>query len=150
MTTQELDFDRSLLGVEYPAGTHQVEKETILTYCQAIGETDPIHTDEAAAKAAGHPGLVAPLAFCATFVRDFGRPDIKLNFGRTMFHAGEDIESVAPIYAGDTLTATTLLKDVYAKTGRSGTMAFVVYETSFTNQQGQKVAAVRESWVRRD
>ncbi len=150
MTTQELDFDRSLLGVEHDAGTFQVDQETILAYCRIIGETGPIHTDDAASRAAGHPALVAPPIFCTLLVRGFNRPDIKLNFGRRGFHAGEAIESLAPVYAGDTLTATTRLKEVYAKTGRSGTMAFVVWETAFTNQHGRQVAAVQESWARRE
>lgn len=150
MTTQQVDFDRSLLGVDYPAGTFQVEKDALLRFCKAVGETDPVYTDEEAARQAGHRALVAPPTFCANFVRGLGRPDIKLNFGRTGFHAGEAIDTLAPVYAGDTLTATTRLKDVYTKTGRSGTMVFVVWETSFTNQHGQRVADVQESHVRRE
>jgi acyl dehydratase len=150
MTSQELDFDRSHLGVDYDAGTYPVEKDEVLRYCRAIGETGPIYIDEAAARAAGHPGLLVHPTFCAMFVRSFGRPDIKLNFGRTSFHAGEAIDSMAPIHVGDTLTAKTRLKEVYAKTGRSGTMAFTVWETSFTNQDGQQVVSVLESMVRRD
>ncbi len=150
MTTQNLEFDRSLLGVDHPAGTFPVEQKAILNYCRSIGETNSIHTDEAAARAAGHPALVAPPTFCSIFVRALGRPDIRLNFGRTGFHAGEALETLAPIYAGDTLTAKTRLKEVYAKTGRSGTMVFVVWETSFTNQHSQVVAAVQESHVRRE
>ena len=150
MTTQELDFDRSLLGADFDAGTYAVEKDAILVYCKAIGETGPVYTDEDAARAAGHPSLVAPATFCAMLVRSSGRPDIKLNFGNRGFHAGEAIESLETVHAGDTLTAKTRLKEVYAKTGRSGTMAFVVWETSFTNQHGQQVVAVQESYVRRD
>ena len=150
MTTHELDFDRSLLGVDRPSGVFQIDKEIILKCCRSIGETDPIHTDEEAARAAGHPSLLAPPAFCAVFVRGLGRPDIKLKFGNISFHANESMETLAPVYAGDTLTATTRLKDVYAKTGRSGTMAFVVWETSFANQKGQQVATVQESFVSRE
>jgi acyl dehydratase len=150
MTSQELDFDRSLLGVDHDAGTYIVEKDAILSFCKAIGETGSIYTDEGAAKAEGHPGLVAPSMFCALFVREVGRPDVNLKFGRRSFRAGESIETMAPIHAGDTLTAKLRLKEVYAKTGRSGTMAFTVWETSFTNQHGQQVAAVQESMVKRD
>ncbi len=149
MTTQELEYDRSLLGVEHDAGTFEVSAEKIKAYCHAIGETNPVYTDEKAAKAAGHPSVAAPPAMCGLFVRGFGRPDIKIKFGRTSFHAGEVIENLAPVHAGDTLKATTSLKEVYAKTGRSGTMVFVVWETKFTNQKGQKVADVQESFVRR-
>ena len=51
---------------------------------------------------------------------------------------------------GDTLETKTKLKEVYAKTGRSGKMVFAVWETSLTNQNGDTVALVRESFVRRN
>ena len=150
MTTHQLDFDSSILGIHYPAGTFHVERGTILRYCQTIGETNPIHTDEAQARASGYRDLVAPPTFCSLFLRGVARPDIKLKFGRTGFHAGEAIESLAPVLAGDTLTATVRLKEVYAKTGRSGTMVFVVWETSFDNQHSQRVVAIQDSYVRRE
>lgn len=150
MKNQELNYDRSLLGVDYPGGVFHIDKEIILQCCRAIGESDPIYIDEVAAQNAGHPTILAPPAFCAVFVRGLGRPDVKLKFGRNTFHANESIETRAQVYAGDTLTATTRLKEVYAKTGRSGTMAFVVWVTSFVNQHGHEVATIQESFVSRE
>ncbi len=149
MTTQELEFDRSQLGVEYDAGTFPVKADAIINSCLAMGESNPIYINEKAAQAAGHPALVAPPAFCGIFVRGFGRPDIGLKAGGGGMHAGEVIENLVPVYAGDVLTAKTSLKDVYAKTGRTGTMVFVVWKTAFTNQRGEKVADVQESFMRR-
>jgi uncharacterized protein len=39
-----------------------VNAPTIKTWVEALGDRNPIYTDEAAARAAGHPGLVAPPA----------------------------------------------------------------------------------------
>jgi uncharacterized OB-fold protein/acyl dehydratase len=39
-----------------------VNESTIKTWVEALGDRNPIYTDEAAARAAGHPGLVAPPA----------------------------------------------------------------------------------------
>ena len=39
--------------------------------------------------------------------------------------------------------------ELYAKTGRTGTMVFVVWETTFSNQDGTVVAEVEESFARR-
>jgi hypothetical protein len=77
-------------------------------------------------------------------------PDIELKFGRTRFHAGQVVEPVAPIVAGDSLMACSYLKEVYPKTGRSGTMVFIVWETTFTNQRGDVAAKVRESYAARE
>ena len=60
------------------------------------------------------------------------------------------LETLGPIQAGDSLTASSRLKDVYAKTGRTGTMVFIVWETVFSNQNGQAVAAVEESYAARE
>ncbi len=71
-------------------------------------------------------------------------------FGDTGFFAGQAIECLAPVRPGDTLLATTKLRDVYAKTGRSGKMVFVAWETTFTNQRSEAVALVRDTHVRRN
>ena len=49
--TDTIDFDRSVLGVDYDVGTHQVTKEQVVAYAQALGETNPLYLDEEAAKA---------------------------------------------------------------------------------------------------
>ena len=149
MATPELEYDRTLLGREVTSQPVKVEQELILKYCRATGITNPLHTDEEAARDAGYRGLVAPFTMYTFLARD-RLPDIKLNFGRRGLFANLSIEPLAPVCAGDVLQATTCLRDVYGKTGRSGTMVFVVWETSFTNQLGENVVRVRESWVRRE
>ncbi|WP_336087599.1 bifunctional MaoC family dehydratase N-terminal/OB-fold nucleic acid binding domain-containing protein [Nocardia sp. SSK8] len=44
------------------AGRDPVNQPMINNWVEAIGDTNPIYVDEAAAKAAGHPGIVAPPA----------------------------------------------------------------------------------------
>ena len=148
--TLEFDYDRSLLGKEYKTGPFQVSADLIKDYCKSLGETNPIYTDEEAAKKAGHPGLVAPPALCSVFVRQVTTPDINLNFGTLRFHAGQIVAPEADIIAGDSLSASTFLKEVYPKTGRTGTMVFMVWETVFTNQKGERVADVQESFAARE
>ena len=84
------------------------------------------------------------------FVRHVELPSIDLKFGKMRFHAGQRVQSKAPIIAGDSLSASSHLKDVYAKTGRSGTMVFIVWETTFSNQNGEVVADVQESFAARE
>ena len=146
----ELEYDRSLLGKEHRAGPFEVTKELIRHYCRAIDETDPVYTDEEAARKAGYSGIIAPPTLCIIFIRGVTIPDINLNFGSVRFHAGQVVETLAPVVAGDSLVASSHLKEVYPKTGRSGTMVFIVWETVFTNQTGEKVAAVQESYAVRE
>ena len=81
----ELEYDKSLLGKEYKAGPFEVTKELIRGFCDAIGETNPIYTDEEAASQAGYPTLVAPPTLCTIIIREAKIPDIKLNFGKGTF-----------------------------------------------------------------
>ena len=146
----ELEYDRSLYGVEHKAGPFPVTLEIVRSFTQGIGETNPIFIDEDAAKAAGYSGLVAPPTLCTIFVRQVKLPSVNVNFGKSSMHAGQKVQSLAPIIVGDEISASSHLKDVYAKTGRSGTMVFIVWETTFSNQRGQVVAEVQESFARRE
>ncbi len=148
-TDIEYEYDRSLYGVEHESGPFAVTKEIIDTYTRSVGEDNPVFTDAAAARAAGYANQVAPPTLCALFERG-ELPDIKLQFGRRQFHGGQRVEPRAPVVAGDRLTASSHLKDVYAKTGRSGTMVHVVWETTFRNQDGVVVADVQRAQVVRE
>ena len=146
----ELEYNRSLYGVEHNAGPFPVTQELILAFTSGTGETNPVFFEKEAAKAAGYAGLVAPPTLCTIFVRQIELPSIDLKFGKNSMHAGQRVQALAPIIAGDQLSASSHLKDVYAKTGRTGTMVFVVWETTFSNQDGRVVAEVEESFARRE
>ena len=145
-----LEYDRSLHGKEHTAGPFDVTSEIIQKVNGSLGESNPAFTSESAAKEQGFRGLVAPPTLCSIFVREVALPDVGVKFGRTQMHAGQRVQPIAVVYAGDQLTASSHLKDVYAKTGRSGTMVFVVWETTFRNQHGDVVAEVQESFARRE
>ena len=151
MTTDEdLRFDTSLLGVEHAFGNLGVTREMIARFVESTGETNPLFTNEEAARESEYGGLVAPPTFCSALMSSIRRPDIKLEFGNSRLFASQAIENLAPIRPGDTLEARIKLKDVYAKTGRSGKMVFMVWEIGFTNQRHETVARVQESFVLRN
>jgi acyl dehydratase len=145
----ELDYNKSLYGVEHRAGPFPVTRELVQAFSIGIGETSPVFTDVETARAAGYADLLAPPTLCTIFVRQIQLPSIDLEFGKISMHAGQRVQSIAPILAGDQLSASSHLKDVYAKTGRTGTMVFVVWETTFSKQDGTVVAEVEESFARR-
>ena len=148
--TAEIRYDRSMLGVEHEVGSFSVTSEMIVSFARSTGESSPLYLDEEAARSSQHGGIIAPPTFCTIFVAGIPRPDIKLEFGDMGLFAGEAIECLEPVRPGDTLHATTKLKEVYPKTGRSGMMVFAVWQTRFTNQAGETVALVEESFVRRN
>ena len=76
-------------------------------------------------------------------------PDPRVRFGNVTFHAGSRLEQLAPVRVGDVLTGYAQAKEVYAKTGRSGTMVFAVRRLTYRNQRGEDVAYSDQTTVHR-
>lgn len=147
MTTDEgIIYDRTLLDKEKHIGTFEVSRQMIIDFAKSTGETNPIHLGNSD----GTGDIIAPATICNIFVNGLTRPDIKLEFGDLSFFAGQSIECKKEIKPGDVLDASTKLHNVYSKTGRSGKMVFVVWQTTFKNQNDDVVAFVNESFVRRN
>ena len=144
-----VEFDRSILGKEFVLGTFDVTEDMIIAFAKAVGETSPQYVDPQAAKETPSGGLIAPPIFYDVFRAD-QIPDPKVKFGKVAFNAGQRCEFHAPIRPGDTITMKTRITDVYEKTGRTGRMVFIVRETTYENQRGERVALVEQSQVRRE
>ena len=148
-STDAIDFDRSVIGVDVEVGTHEVSKEQMIAYAKAVGETNPLYLDDEAAKAGPYGAIIAPPLFYNMLSLQPGL-DPKVKFGTSGFDAGQHAEFFEPIRAGDTISAKTQVADVYAKTGRTGTMVFTVRRTTYTNQVDKKTVVVERINVRRD
>lgn len=74
--------------------------------------------------------------------------ELGLNF-MTLVHGEQEFEYRRPIRAGETLSLTGRIADVYEKTGGSGTLDFVVMETEATDARGQVVFFSRNTLISR-
>ena len=143
--------DKSLIGTSLGTTTAEVEKGRLRFFAKAIGETNPVYTDEAAAKAAGHRALPVPPTFLLCLQSE-GRDVfemmkvLSLDLPRIL-HAEQEFIYHKMAYAGDTLTFETKVADVYEKKG--GALQFVVNQTRVANQHGEHIADVRSSLVQR-
>lgn len=144
----ELQYDASVLGVEIDVGSATIEEAGILAYCQAIGETNPLYTDAQAAGSGPHGCLVAPPAFVLTLPTQPGL-DPKVVYGNTTFNAGQHCDFLTAVKVGDTISIKNSVKEIYEKTGRTGSMLFVVREQTYRNQNDEVVAVVDNSTVHR-
>jgi len=126
-----------------------VERGKIREFARAIKDDNPIYFDETHAKQAVG-GIMPPPTFSMTLgFWDEGRTRPLLTYDvRRLLHGEQEFEYLAPVYAGDTLTATGRVADVYEKAGsRGGVMTFGVIETTFTNQRGEAVLISRSVLV---
>jgi acyl dehydratase len=135
-------LDKRFIGYEFEAFTTNVEKGRLRFFANSIGETNPIYSDEDAARDAGHPALPAPPTF--TMVLDTDGPELwpmlsllKMDIGRVL-HGSQEFEYLQPIYAGDCITVRTQIQDIYDK--KNGALEFVTTESTYTNQRGELAA----------
>ena len=145
-----LEYDTSVIGREFDRYTYCVTKEEIAEFAASLGDTNPLYTDEEYAKRTPYGGIIAPPTFCVAFRSRANLPDLKLSYGKRGFDGGKECLLYQPIRPGDTITGIDCIAEVYEKTGRSGNMIFIVRESAFTNQHGEKVAVIRQSLIRRD
>lgn len=145
-------LDRSKIGHSFPSHSVEIEKGRLRFFAKAIGETNPIYTDEAAARDAGYKTLPAPPTFM--FSIDLDSPEflpvlqlLNMDIGRIL-HGNQEFEYSGTIYAGDTITASCKILDMFDKKG--GALEFVVLENSYTNQHGELVGKARQTIVYRN
>ncbi len=146
-----VQYDPALIGrVFEETDPVPVTAEDIKTFCECLGETNPLFTDEEAARKGPYGGLVAPPSFSVTFRNGRHFFSSVPRFGRGGFDAGKDVDFVAPIRPGDSIRLTSYVKEIYEKTGRSGSMVFVVVRSTLRNQRNDVVAHVDHRFMHRD
>jgi acyl dehydratase len=142
-------LDRALVGRESEPWTAEVERGTIRRFAEAIGDPNPIYVDDAAARAAGYPAVVAPPTFAAALaVNDRFRHSLDLGT-RLLLHSEQQIEWVRPVVAGDKLTMKSRVADVQERAGASGPMDVLVVEDEARDPQGNLVFRTRATLVLR-
>jgi len=138
-----LEFDRSIIGQVFDETSFPpVTKEEIVEYASSLGETNPFYTDEAAAVKGPYGGLIASPTFVTKLRAKKFTPEHLPKFGKVGFDGGRDLELYAPVRPGDQLTMLSTIHDIYEKTGRTGSMYFIVIRNEVKNQKGEKVAVI--------
>lgn len=145
-------LDRTQIGRTYAPFSVTVEAGRLRFFAKAIGETDPVYTDEAAAKEAGYRGIPVPPTFL--FSLELERPDpwgwfaeVGLDLKKVL-HGEQSFTYHAVPVAGETLTLSGRIVDVYEK--KNGALEFVVKETAITDASGRPVATLRSTIVQRN
>lgn len=114
--------DASFVGKALPpSAPYRVGREKIREFALAIGEGDCVCLDPDAARAAGHPDVVAPPTFSVTFtmplIEAFLRdPAFGWDYSR-MVHGDQSITLHRPIHGGDDLVTTIHVEDLTTRAG---------------------------------
>jgi acyl dehydratase len=142
-------LDRSLIGRESEPVVHEVEKNAIRRFAEALGDPNGIYVDEAAARAAGYPSLVAPPTFAYALASN-ERFRHSLDLGtRNILQGEQAFEYARPIVAGDRLTVTSKVADVQERAGASGPMDVLVIEDEGRDDKNELVFRTRAMLILR-
>lgn len=115
-------LNEEFVGRSYaPEGSYVVGREKIREFATAIGDDNPLFHDVEAARAAGHPDLIAPPTFAVVLslkasgsvIRD---PELGLDYSRVV-HGEQRFAYTRPIVAGDELVVTTTIEAIRTMAG---------------------------------
>lgn len=130
--------------------TFKVEQRHIRQFAQAIGDANPLYTDEEYAKKTAYKGIIAPLTFPVAVMPDDEKDSIDLGLDyRRMLHGEQQFIYSRPIRAGETLHCRMKVTDVYEKEGKNGPMEFILLDTEIRDENGGHIVTSRTNIVYR-
>ena len=102
-----------------PTEPYEVGREKIREFAEAINDWNPVYRDAEAARALGHPDVIAPPTFGIILtLRAAGQvivdPDFNIDYSRVV-HGEQRFEHVRPITAGDVLRVVVTVEDILAQ-----------------------------------
>ncbi|GAB2484462.1 MaoC family dehydratase N-terminal domain-containing protein [Nocardiopsis aegyptia] len=128
------------LGREYPAPeVYEVTRGKIREFAEAVNDPNPIYVDRAAAKAAGHPDVIAPPTFpvilgMAGSAQAIADPELGVDFSRVV-HGDQSFHYTRPLHAGDVLSSVTRITGIKSLGGNE----LLTLETVATADDGEHV-----------
>ena len=138
---------RQAVGIEGPPMILEVEKGAIRKFAEAVGDSNPLWIDEEMSQTSSVGGVVAMPTFLRSMRPERPQLPFDLPFQR-LLDAGSEWEYFQPVRPGDRITAVSKLTDISERSGKLGTMIFMIVIISYTNQCGQVVATQQSTHIR--
>ncbi len=124
---------------------YEVGREKIREFADAIGDPNPAYRDPEAAKALGHPDVIAPPTF--PFVFTFSASELLLDeLGielSNVIHGDQRFGYARPVRPGDRLTCIVTVENVRAVAGNQ----FLSTRTDVTDAGGEDVVTTWSTLV---
>lgn len=154
MTFEEVKA--KFIGKSDDPQVYEVEKGSAKRYAVAVADLNPLYLDEEVAGASKYRTTVAPPGFFGWPVKQPSpqfsdlQKELMEELGKAGFpdilDGGSDFEFMLPVRAGDILVHHRHFADLMSRAG-ARKMAFTTIENSYTNQNGQLVAKVRQTLI---
>jgi len=117
-----MPVDQSFVGRVYPpTPPYRVSREKIAEFADAINDPNPAYRDPAAARALGHPDVVAPPTFAIILTLKAGGeatrdPALGIDYSRVV-HGEQRFVHHRPVVAGDELSVVVTIEQIRVAAG---------------------------------
>lgn len=136
------------IGHETTALSGPVTAEDIRQFADAVGDTNAIFRDEAAARAAGYRGIPAQPTFTTRFHVDFAEAGLDPEHTQVL-HGEQEYTYQRPLVAGDQLTVRYVVTGV-RQSRRADGMAIMTLEQVCDTAESPRVVAGKATIIVRD
>ena len=143
-------MDLTAAGKSFPPYEFHVERGKIREFADALEDANPIYRDLDYAMRSPLGGIPAPPTLLRTFLYEprAAVEALKVKDWSYIVHGEQEFEYLAPVLAGDVLTAQDRIVSITEKESRrAGKLQIAVIETTFHNQRGEKVQIARRTLV---
>ena len=137
-------------GRSYPVSDpYEVSRVKIAEFADAIGDPSPLYRNPAAARAAGHPDVIAPPTFAivlsmASSGDALADPGLGLNYAMVV-HGEQRFEYARPLMAGDVITAQATMSGIRD----AGRNVMLSTTTELSTADGEHVCTAHSTLVER-
>jgi N-terminal half of MaoC dehydratase len=138
------DLKERFLNLEFDSKDFVIEPDNALIVARMSGETRPEFTDPANPDFQATPAIIASLASGRRLPINFPK------LGGIPMDGGKAVTCLRPVKPGALLNGRTHLHDIYAKSGRSGRMIFLVSRMEIRDAEGQHLATSDSHMVIRE
>jgi acyl dehydratase len=143
-------INRDYAGRTFPASEpYEICRVKIAEFASAIGDPNPLYRDPAAARAAGHPDVIAPPTFAIVISMAgsgaaIADPALGINYAMVV-HGEQRFEYSRPLTAGDVVTAQATITDIRD----AGRNVMLTTSTEIRTIQGEHVCTALSTLVER-
>jgi acyl dehydratase len=141
-------LNRDFIGRAFPSPEpYEITRVKIKEFADAIGDLNPIYRDQDAAKAAGHPDVLAPPTFPIVLALggdSLDDPELGLNWAMVV-HGEQRFEYRRPLRAGDVVTTESTIAGMRS-IGRNERLEI---QTVITTVEGEHVCTAHNVLIER-
>jgi acyl dehydratase len=125
-----------------PTEPYEVGREKIREFADAVGARHPAYRDPDAARALGHPDVLAPPTFPIVLTLRANRqvlddPELGIDESRVV-HGEQRFRYIRPVHAGDRLTCACHIEEISARRGYE----LLLLRTDVRTEDGDEVLTV--------